>query len=122
MTPTSSAPAPEKQFAALDFKIREAIGDRSASRCDRCGRLITEPGQTCCNCRSCGNALPCESHFLAKPLRLADIVLAIHIRTSYDKNGFHDEDGPSWSIAIDDLVNCHWDLRQDSLDAQSDET
>jgi hypothetical protein len=57
-----------------------------------------------------------------RPIRLADIVLTIHVKTGKDKTGHHSKDAPDWSIAIDDLVNCHWDLRHDSLDSQTPET
>jgi hypothetical protein len=63
-----------------------------------------------------------KHYFVDTPrdFRLADAVLAIHVKTGYDSRGHHGENAPNWSIAIDDLVNCHWDHRNDSLDDQSD--
>jgi hypothetical protein len=49
---------------------------------------------------------------------LADVLLAIHIKAGLPQKGFLTSE---YSIAIDDLVNIHWDLKDDNLNHQSEE-
>jgi hypothetical protein len=52
------------------------------------------------------------------PIRLADVLLAIHKKAKIEEKGFVES---LFSVEIDDLVNIHWNLRQDDLTQQSDE-
>lgn len=63
----------------------------------------------------------CKIEILGRPIRLADVLLAIHSK----KESWSVWQGaltPDTSIAIDDLVNIHWELTDDNLDHQSPET
>lgn len=53
-----------------------------------------------------------------RPIRLADVLLAIRKELNSYENGVQT---PRESIAIDDLVNCRWDLEADDLTLQDDE-
>jgi len=108
MTPE---PTPKATLAAVDYKVRQLIGDRSASRCDRCGKHIQAVGQKCRASRSWFHAPMCESHFLAKSLCLADVLLAIVrsplTKSEVDPAVFRLIQGGGWLLDRDSLDHQH---------------